>query len=344
MDERYGRINNFYLMVLAFVAITVALIYTKAIMVPFVISFFLFSIISLINRWFSEKLRFPRALAMTVTVIVFLLIATATTLFLVNSIENFIKSSSIYQEKIADFITRLKEYLDGIGIEFRAETLRKGFLNTKSFNILSNLTGGAFGLVGNLVLVIVFSLFLLAGGQPAHDRSLVAEIHVKVARYLSTKFLMSLTTGIMVGIILFAFGVDLALMFGILTFLLNFIPSIGSIIATLLPLPIILLQFGLGWKIYVILALTGGVQLTIGNIIEPKVMGENLNLHPVVVLFFLMFWGLVWGAPGMFLAVPITAIIKIVMERIDATREYAKILTGELPDMNSDTGADDPEQ
>ncbi len=340
MEDRFGRTNNFYLMVLAFVAITVALIYTKTIMVPLVISFFLFSIISLLNKWFNEKLRFPRPLAMTVTVVLFLLIATVTTLFLVNSVENFIKSSSIYQEKIAAFITWLRDYLDGLGIEFKASTLRKELLNSSSFNILSNITGGAFGLVGNLVLIVVFTLFLLAGGRPAQSHPLVAEIHVKVARYLSTKFLMSLTTGILVGVILVIFGVDLALMFGVLTFLLNFIPSIGSIVATLLPLPIILLQFGLGWKIYVILALTGSVQLTIGNIIEPKIMGENLNLHPVVVLFFLVFWGLVWGVPGMFLAVPITAIIKIVMERIDATRDYAKILTGEIPDMKGDSSSD----
>ncbi len=336
MEQRFSRINNFYLMVLAFVAITVGLIYTKPIMVPFVISFFLFSIISLVNRLFQEKLRFPRPLAMLVTITLFLLIAFIVTLFLINSVENFIRSSAIYRDKIAAFISWVNGYLEQAGIELNTSTLKNELFNSSSFNIISNITGGAFGLAGNLTLVIIFTLFLLAGSRPTRSHPLIAEIHVKVARYLSTKFMTSLTTGVLVGIILLSFNVDLALMFGVLTFLLNFIPSLGSIMATLLPLPIVLLQFGLGWKFYIILILTGSIQMSVGNIIEPKLMGENLNLHPVVILFFLMFWGLVWGAPGMFLAVPITAIIKIVMERIEATREYAKILTGDIPDMGSD--------
>jgi AI-2 transport protein TqsA len=127
-------------------------------------------------------------------------------------------------------------------------------------------------------------------------------------------------------------GVELAVMFAMLTFLLNFIPSIGSIVAVIIPLPVILLQYGFGWQFWFVLAFAGMVQFVIGNVLEPKMMGESLGLHPVTVLLFLMFWGLVWGIPGMFLAVPITAILKIVLCRIPTTVPVANLLAGKLPD------------
>lgn len=140
-------------------------------------------------------------------------------------------------------------------------------------------------------------------------------------------------TGILVGILFLIFGVDLTFMFVVLTILLNFIPSIGSVIATLLPLPVIMLQFGFTAPFYVILIGSGFIQFTIGNVVEPKFMGDSMDLHPVVVLMFLIFWGLVWGIPGMFLAVPITAVLKIVLSRIETTRPFAELLGGRLPDF-----------
>ena len=138
-------------------------------------------------------------------------------------------------------------------------------------------------------------------------------------------------TGFLVGLILYLLGVDLALVFGFLAFLLNFIPSIGSIIATLLPLPIILVSPDASWTIAVLaIALPGTVQLVIGNIITPKVLGDSLDLHPIVILMALIFWGVLWGIVGMLLATPMTAVLKILLERYELTRPVARVMAGRL--------------
>src|SRR5690606_7889221 len=110
------------------------------------------------------------------------------------------------------------------------------------------------------------------------------------------------------------------------------IPSIGSIVATFLPMPVVLMQYDVSLKTLIIFLIMTFVQVLIGNIIEPKLMGERMDLHPVTVLVFLLFWGLVWGIPGMFLAVPITAIIKMVLSRIESTEGIAQVLAGRIPE------------
>jgi AI-2 transport protein TqsA len=116
-----------------------------------------------------------------------------------------------------------------------------------------------------------------------------------------------------------------------MAFLLNFIPSIGSIIATFLPLPIAVVQFQSSpWLIVLVVAIPGGIQNLLGNIIEPKLQGEGLNLHPVTVLLALSFWGLLWGIVGMFLAAPITAAIRIVLMQFDMLRPIANLMAGDF--------------
>ena len=150
-------------------------------------------------------------------------------------------------------------------------------------------------------------------------------------RYLVTKVSTSTVTGLLTGVILALFGLDLALVFGVLAFFLNFIPSVGSIIATLLPIPMAMVQFDSFWMIAGIVLVPGAVQMTIGSGIEPVLMGEGLELHPVTILLALVFWGLIWGVVGMFLAAPITAVLRIVLDRFEMTRPIAGLLAGRLP-------------
>jgi len=159
---------------------------------------------------------------------------------------------------------------------------------------------------------------------------LISQTKSNISRYVATKFLTSLVTGTLVFILLVLFRVEMAFLFAVLTVLFNFIPNIGSIIATVLPIPVILLQFGFGWQLWVVLAVSATIQFTIGNVIEPKLMGERMDMHPITVLLFLMFWGLVWGLPGMFLAVPITAVLKIVLGRIETTQALAELMAGRI--------------
>lgn len=182
--------------------------------------------------------------------------------------------------------------------------------------------------------VAIFVIFLLAGRDPnaVVKNEIYFEIEQKIRSYISTKLVLSLITGTLVGVTLKLFGLELALVFAILTFLLNFIPSVGSVIATLLPIPVAFAQFSDSpWVIAGVILIPGAIQMTIGNGIEPKLMGEGLQLHPVTVLLALSFWTLLWGPIGAILAVPITAAIRIVLMRFESGRTAGNLLAGILP-------------
>jgi AI-2 transport protein TqsA len=114
---------------------------------------------------------------------------------------------------------------------------------------------------------------------------------------------------------------------------LSYIPNVGPIIATFLPLPVAVTQFHDPWMILGVVAVPGAIHMAIGNFIAPKLMGRGLELHPVTVLLALAFWGLLWGVVGMVLAVPIVAMLRIVLEKFSTTHPLANLLTGHLPRM-----------
>ena len=177
----------------------------------------------------------------------------------------------------------------------------------------------------------VFVIFLLIGRSARPRGSVWAEVESRVQRYLGIKFLVSLVTGFSVGSVLSFLGVPYALMFGLLSFLLNFIPSVGSVIATVLPLPVVMVDPSLSGSTAVLaIALPGAIQLTMGNFIEPKIYGESLGLHPVVTLMSLVLWGTLWGVVGMFLAAPLAAIVQILLGRLEHTRPFAEAMAGRL--------------
>lgn len=139
------------------------------------------------------------------------------------------------------------------------------------------------------------------------------DITSQVQRYIATKFLLSLLTGVLAGFILWLFGVDFFIVWGVFAFLLNFIPNIGSAIAVILPAVMTLVQYeSLGYALLVTAILTV-IQTIIGNGLEPKILGDRLGLNPLVILLSLLLWGYIWGIVGMFLSVPLTAVAKIIM-------------------------------
>lgn len=139
------------------------------------------------------------------------------------------------------------------------------------------------------------------------------DITEQIQRYIATKFLISLLTGTLVGIVLWIFGVDFLIVWAVMAFFLNFIPNIGSILAVVLPTVMTLIQYeSVGYTLLVggIIAL---VQNLIGNLLEPKIMGDKLGLNPLIILLSLLVWGYIWGIAGMFLSVPLTAVVKIII-------------------------------
>lgn len=331
MRDTYDRINNICIVILTFIAVTFALIYTKSILIPFVISLFIYAVSGPGIEWFEKKGKLPRFVSVILTMGLFILASGIVSLFIVKSLSAFIAGINVYEARFTASVESSIELIQSLGIELNGGLIKDNLKDLPIFSIFKKFTGGIVTLISNVVLVVIMVLFLLAGeGVSEIKNNMLKEILHKITKYVATKFSMSFVTALFIGVLFFSFGVDLAFMFAVLTFLLNFIPSVGSIIAVLLPIPVLFLQFGLGWQFPTILMLSGLVQFAIGNVIEPKVMGENLGLHPIVILLFLLFWGLVWGIPGMFLAVPITAVMKIVFSKIETTKRLAKLLGGEL--------------
>ena len=206
------------------------------------------------------------------------------------------------------------------------------------------LLGQTMTLFSGSTLTIIFVMFVLAGRHPHVVRQGVyKEIDSQVRSYISTKVALSIATGVLVWISLRLLQMPMAAVFGLLAFLLNFIPSIGSIISTLIPLPFAVLAFyepgepltaSMITLIVAVIALPGSIQMLIGNVLEPKLMGNDLQLHPITILLALALWGLLWGPIGMLLAVPMTAIIRIVLMKFEITRFAGEALAGNLPDLD----------
>jgi len=205
------------------------------------------------------------------------------------------------------------------------------FLDSILRDGISVISQALLGLFSSSVIVLIYVFFLLIGSPDKSSNATLNQIDFQVRSYLSLKTGISLVTGFAFGMTLWLFGVPMALTFGVLAFLLNFIPNVGPLLATILPLPLVVLhpQAGLGWMAAVMVT-ASAIQLISGNVIEPKLMGDSSDLHPVTILLALMFWGIMWGTIGMFLATPITAGIKLVLQRLDATRPLADLMAGRL--------------
>jgi len=326
-------VTTICLLLLTTFAMAAALYWLSAVMIPFVLAVFVTFAINPAVGFLTSRARVPRPLAIAGVFLFGFLLFTVAGGLVTSSIGQLSQNAQAYQEKITGLITEGVAWLPlerfGIGLE----GIQAQISSIPVGSVLVSLTNSLIQVLSNTVLVLIFVAFLLMGGGQVSGagHGVWSEIQLRVERYLVTQVTLSAATGTLVGLILYALGVDLALVFGFLAFLLNFIPSIGSIIATLLPLPIVLVSPDATWTTAVLaLVLPGSVQFVIGSILTPKVMGDSLDLHPITILMALIFWGVLWGIVGMLLATPMTAVLKILLERYELTRPVAWAMAGRL--------------
>jgi AI-2 transport protein TqsA len=267
----------------------------------------------------------PRAVAVAVCVI---LDSTLLALFgwiIVLSATEVALTMPAYLVRIEAIEATLLTRIQGWG--FDAERLRAADLvrPDRWFEMAASAVQGITSLITGLLLVLLFLIFMLsevagfpdklraALGERAPDVHRFAPVVAEVREYLALKTLISLATGVLIGSSTYLLGLDFALLWGLLAFLLNYIPNIGSILAALPAGLVALLQLGPGAAVAV-MGIYLAVNMILGNLVEPAVMGRSLGLSPLVVLTALVFWGWVWGAAGMFLAVPLTMAVKIALE------------------------------
>jgi AI-2 transport protein TqsA len=319
------------LIVLATVALAVVLRYTRAVMIPFVFAIFVVSLVSPILDFQVIRLRFPRLIAVTITFLVVVVMIAVFCFLLTRVVQTIIATVGQYSNSFADLANRAFAEMGRWGDQFNQEKIVNDLRNTIP-NLVTNTLGAVFNLLSNVFLVLVIVIFLLAGRNPYAVRSGVyRDIDLQIRRYIAIMIAISILNGLLVWAILASVGLELAAVFGMLAFILNFIPNIGSIIATLLPIPIAVAQFQSPWPVLFIVAVPGTVQIVLGYLLEPKWMGKELDLHPVTVLLALSFWGLLWGITGMFVAVPLTGILRIILMQFETFRPIANLLIGEMP-------------
>jgi AI-2 transport protein TqsA len=335
------RIQTICLLILTTLALALALMWLETVIVPFVLAAFLSMVLTPVVDYQNLRLRLPRPAALLITLFIVFFVIVVVSGIVASSLGDFVSRANEIESRMWSLlenedILKLLASLD-LNISSKEDIgslLPKGGVK----RLLAWLAYSVTSVLSQSFLVMLFTVFIMVGHRPRYEarQGTMGQIEQGVRSYVNAKVAMSAFTGFTIFMILYFLGVPFAPTFGAFAFLLNFIPNIGSIIATLLPLPIILFSPGFTTTTIVLaIVLPTIVQLSVGNIIEPKIMGQSLDLHPITILAALIFWGILWGFLGMILAVPITAVIKISLQNLDFTRPIAEALAGRFESFSN---------
>jgi predicted PurR-regulated permease PerM len=348
MKDHFKRFNsgraNFFLV--AFIALVLAgavLKITAPILLPFTIALLLAFVMSPMVSFFLAK-RIPRIFSILVAVIIIVAGLYLMGIILLSSARAIISMYPRYEDRLTEIYIAVADFFDLSYDEhltfFQNLWAQLGF-RTRIRNFTFTLSNSFIDFLKDALLVVLFLVFLLLEAAYAREKIELAfenkwagqikkisdSIVLQIIRYLSTKFLISLATGVVVGIGLKLAGLEFAVFWGLLQFVLNFIPNIGSIAAGVMVGIFSLIQF---WPdpgpIILAIAIMLGANMIIGNFLEPKIMGDNLGISPLAVLLSLTIWGFLWGFAGMVLAVPMTVVVKIICEHIPVLEPVSVLL------------------
>jgi predicted PurR-regulated permease PerM len=330
--------KSFQLMVIlaSFVIVVAGMKAAESIVVPFLLSLFI-SIIALPPFLWLQQKKVPRAIALVIIILVFLSSIFLIGVLIGTSANDFLTKLPLYEQKLLSQTQLVIKWL------VEHELIKPDFEISSAFNpgVILNLVGDAFNQVSNLfangflILLTVIFIMLEEVSLPAKIKKMVKDPEASISRiqsvtqninkYIAIKTAISLVTGLLVYFMLLIIGVDYPLLWAVLAFALNFIPTIGSIIALIPPVLLTIIQFGFGKALIVLIGYIV-INTIMGNILEPKFMGKGLGLSTLVVFLSLIFWGWVLGPIGMLLSVPLTITIKIALDSSDETRWLAILL------------------
>lgn len=331
--------RSLFLGIIAAVLAGAALRQAQAVLIPLILAWMISQLLAPMVRLFGKG-RIPSELATILALIVLLLAFYWIAIFISLSAASFINRLPAYRESttliVSNAIRALSDqfaFLDNPDVqkEIRREvTGLLGFMMSMAGNMAGILTSW----LAKLVMIFIMTAFMLIA-QPYTERKIINafspdiaqriskilnSISRQISRYLTIQFFLSLATGFLVWLSCRIIGVDAAATWGALAFLLNFIPTIGSIVAGIPPILLALLQFPTIWPAFWLFICILAINQIIGSIISPKVMGDQFNLSPSTILLSLIFWGWLWGIAGAFLSVVITSSIKIICENIETLR------------------------
>ena len=355
MSKRSAKNHGifFLLLFLCIIAAGVILKVTASIVIPVAVAILLSLVFYPGISKLHEKLHFPWWLAILVVFVLFFAIIGSIANIITTGIRSILASLPAYEARLNTIYALIAERFN-----LEMNTDMTFFQNMWSHISIRNTVGKyalnftniLYDFTRNLLLVVLFSVFLLTEMHAIKDKVRVAfpqndgrvkkithDIVTDVTRYISLKFITSLATGLFVILLFLPIKMKFVVVWGFLAFVLNFIPTFGSIISGVLTVLFALVQFypSVGTVVYVA-AVMLAINLVIGSIIEPRVQGENLGISPFIILVSLSLWGWMWGFVGMLIAVPLMVIVKIICENVSYLKPLG-ILLGSRPKQENTT-------
>lgn len=308
----------------------------QGLLIPFLIAAFLAVLCAPPVLWLQRH-RVPTVVAVVLVVLVLTLLLSLVGAVVGQSVNNFVDAIPRYEKRITDLADSIRVWLDRLPFDVPKMQAVDIIDPGKLLSYLGSGLKTLLAAVSNVMLVtltLVFMLLEAAGlaskvraafGPAAGDDGRFAIVTQDIQRYLAIKTILSIATGTAVGVWMAILGVDFALVWGLLAFLLNYIPNLGSIVAAIPAVLLALLQLGFGSALAALLGFVV-VNMILGNLVEPHLLGRRLGLSTLVVFLSLVFWGWIWGPVGMFLSVPLTMIAKILFEHSDDLEWIAVLL------------------
>lgn len=339
--HRKTTASQIMLMLAAFVIIVAGLRASASILVPFLLAAFI-AIISAPAMFWLQRKGVPKWLSLLIVIFGVVLIGWLILLLVSSSIKSFSNDLPVYEAKLVSLTNAIVARMESFGIDTSGVEITQFFNPGSAMKLVATGLSSLQTALTNAFLILMTVIFILieASGLPLKLGIIFGETDDalknfdkfirNVKQYMAIKTLISLATGVLVAIWLTVLGVDYPLLWGLLAFLLNYVPNIGSIIAAIPAVLLALIQLGLVRAAIVAMGYMV-VNLLMGNFIEPRLMGQKLGLSTLVVFLSLIFWGWVLGPIGMLLSVPLTMTAKIALDSRQETR-WLSILLG--PDTN----------
>jgi len=329
-------------MTAAIIIIIAGLKAASGILLPILVAAFL-AVISIPPINFLARHRVPRWAA---TVVVFLIVLgglAGVSVFLGASIKDFAGNLDMYQDDLQERTASLfgwierQAWLKRLDIEISTDAIVEKLDAGKLMDLVGDAVGAVTSMLSNTVFVLITAAFILgeaagfrqklgaAFGTSDSGLSEYANVLQDLQVYLAVKTQVSLVTGLLAAIACAACGIDYWILWGLVAFLLNYVPTLGSIIAAAPAVLLALVQYG--WERALIIAAAFiAINMVMGNAVEPRMMGKRLGLSALVVFLSLVFWGYVWGPVGMVLCVPLTMLVKILLQNSDELRWIAVMM------------------
>ena len=332
MSDNFSAASRVMIVSAAIVIVIAGIKEAASLIVPFLMSVFI-AVISFPLMWKLQQRGLPKGLALMAVVLVVVLAGGMLAWLIGSSLNDFSRMLPEYQRKIAEEWAFVLQWLNDHGISV-SDTLKDMIDPTAAVGLVSSILRGFGNLLTNSFLILLTVTFILleaaglvqklpviksAMNETDEDtdsevKASFAQIFVnKLRDYMSMKTIISMFTGLIIGVALWLIGVDYPVLWGVLAFMLNFVPNIGSIIAAVPAVMLTVVQLGVG-PAFLVAVVYIAVNVLIGSILEPKFMGKGLGLSTLVVFVSLIFWGWVLGPVGMLLSVPLTITLKLALD------------------------------